>query len=85
MTLLQTVSVAFSFEILTLFMNMILSTMSHEKLFLSLLISRPVAEKMCSDGTDIAGTARTRIAMIEILSISSHSFFHYSKWSKVAS
>ena len=64
MTLIKTVSVAFSFEILILFRNMILSTMSLYNLFLRLLSSRPVAEKMCSVGTDVA---RTSMAMIEIL------------------
>ena len=62
MTLLKTVSVAFSFEILILFMNMILSTMSLYNLFLRLLSSRPAEEKMCSVGTDVA---RMSMAMIE--------------------
>ena len=55
MTLLKTVSVAFSCGILILFMNM------------SLLISRPATEKMYSNGLNVAGTARTRMAIIEIL------------------
>ena len=44
-----------------------LSTMSIDSLFLSLLISRTAAEKIRSDGTDVEGTARTRLAIIEIL------------------
>ena len=54
-------TVAFSFGILYLFKNMILSTMSLDNLFLSLLISRPTAEKMHIDRTDVA---RMRLAMI---------------------
>ena len=46
---------------------MMLSTMSLYSLFLSLLISRPAAEKIGSDGMDVEGTARTRLAFIEIL------------------
>ena len=56
-----------SFEILILFMNVILSTVLLENLFLSLVNSRPAAEKMCSGGTDFAGTARMGMAMIGIL------------------
>ena len=44
-------------------MNMILL----DNLFLSWLSSRPAAKKMCSDGNDVAGTARKRMAMNEIL------------------
>ena len=46
---------------------MMLSTMSLDSLFLSLLISRTAAEKIRSDGMDVEGTARTRLAIIEIL------------------
>ena len=74
-------AVAFSFEILILFMNMILSAMSHDNLFLSLLLTRPMAEKMCSDGTDIAWTAKTPMAMIEILQYFVSLFFCHSKGS----
>ena len=44
-----------------------LSTMSLDNMFLSLLISRTAAEKIRSDGMDVEGTARTRLAIIEIL------------------
>ena len=46
---------------------MMLLTMSIDSLFLSLLISRMAAEKIHSDGMDVEGTARTRLAIIEIL------------------
>ena len=46
---------------------MMLSTMSLDSLFLSLLISRTAAEKIRSDGMDVDGTARTRLEIIEIL------------------
>ena len=46
---------------------MMLSTMALESLFLSLLISRPAAEKIRSDGIGVEGKAKTRLAMIEIL------------------
>ena len=46
---------------------MLLSTMSLDNMFLSLLISRTAAEKIRSDGMDVEGTARTRVAIIEIL------------------
>ena len=45
---------------------MMLSTMSLDSLFLSLLISRPAAEKIRSDGMDVEGKARTRLSIIEI-------------------
>ena len=61
---------------------MMLSTMSLDSLFLSLLISRPAAEKIRSDGTDVEGTARTRLAIIEILEYFNSSFFHHSKRSQ---
>ena len=51
---------------------MMLSTMSLDSLFLSLLISRKAAEKIRSDGMDVEGTARTRLAIIEILGILIH-------------
>ena len=46
---------------------MMLSTMSLDSLFLSLLISRPAVEKIRSDGMDVEGTTRARLAIIEIL------------------
>ena len=46
---------------------MMLSTMSLDSLLLSLLISRRAAEEIRSDGMDVEGTARTRLAIIEIL------------------
>ena len=49
---------------------MMLSTMSLDSLFLGLLISRPAAEKIRSDGTDVEGTARTLLAIIETLEYS---------------
>ena len=49
--------------------------MSLDSLFLSLLISRPIAEKIRSDGTDVEGTARTRQAIIAILEYSNSLFF----------
>ena len=52
-----------------------LSTMSLDSLILSLLISRPAAEKIRSDGTDVEGVARTRLAIIEILEFFNSSFF----------
>ena len=61
---------------------MVLSTMSLDSLFLSLLISRPAAEKIRSDGTDVEGTARTFLAIIEILEYSNSFFFHHSKGSQ---
>ena len=36
---------------------MMLSAMSRDSLFLSLLISRPAAEKIRSDGMDVEGNA----------------------------
>ena len=44
-----------------------LSTMALDSLFLSLLISRPAAEKICSYDMDVEGKARTRLAIIQIL------------------
>ena len=58
---------------------MMLSTMSLDSLFLSLLISRPAAEKISSDGMDVDGKARTRLAIIEILEYFNSFFFHHSK------
>ena len=60
-----------------------LSTMSLDSLFLSLLISRPAAEKICSDGMDVEGTARTRLAIIENLRYMYFNsfFFHHTKGS----
>ena len=58
------------------------STMSLDSLFLSLLISRTAAEKICSDGTDVKGTARTRLAIIEMLGHFNSFFFHHSKGSQ---
>ena len=46
---------------------MMLSTMALDSLFLSILISRPAAEKIRSDGMDVEGKARTRMAIIEIV------------------
>ena len=46
-----------------------LSTMSLDSLFLSLFISRLAAKKIRSDGTDVEGTARTRLAIIELLEL----------------
>ena len=43
-----------------------LLTKSLDSLFLSLLISRTAAENIRSDGMDVEGTARTRLAIIEI-------------------
>ena len=54
---------------------MMLSTMSLDSLFLSLLISRPAAEKIRSDGMDVEGKTRTRLAIIEIL-VYFNSFFY---------
>ena len=51
-----------------------LSTMSRDSLFLSLLISRLAAEKLRSDGMDVEGTTRTHLAIIDILEYS-NSFF----------
>ena len=45
---------------------MMLSTMSLDSLFLSLLISRTAAEKIRSDGMDVEGMTRTHLAIIEI-------------------
>ena len=59
-------------------MNMILSAMSLDNLFLSLILDRPMAEKMCSDGTDVA---RTCMAIIEILEYFVSFFFRHSKGS----
>ena len=59
-----------------------LSTMSLDSLLLSLLISRPAAEKIRSDGTDVEGTARTHLAIIEILEYFNLFFFHRSKGSQ---
>ena len=58
---------------------MMLSTMSLDSLFLSLLISRPAAKKIRSDGMDVEGTARTRLAIFEILEYFNSFFFHHSK------
>ena len=52
-----------------------LSTMALDSLFLSLLISRPAAEKIRSDGMDVEGKARTRLAIIEILEYFNSFFF----------
>ena len=59
-----------------------LSTVSLDSLFLSLLISRPVAEKIRSDGMDVEGTARTRLAIIETLEYFNSFFFHHSTGSQ---
>ena len=59
-----------------------LSTMSLDSLFLSLLISRPAVEKIRSDGMAVEGTARTRLAIIEILEYFISFFFHHSKGSQ---
>ena len=55
---------------------MMLSTMSPDSLFLTLLIRRPAAEKIRSDGMDVEGKARTRLAIIEILEYFNSFFFH---------
>ena len=59
-----------------------LSTMSLDSLFLSLLISRPAVEKIRSDGMDVEGTARTRLTIIEILYYFNSFFFHHSQGSQ---
>ena len=59
-----------------------LSTMSLDSLFLSLLISRTAAEKIRSDGTDVEGTARTRLAIIGILEYFDFFFLNHSKVSQ---
>ena len=51
-------------------------------LFLSLLISRLAAEKIRSDGMEIEGKARTRLAIIDILEYFHSFFFHHSKGSQ---
>ena len=56
-----------------------LSTMSLDSLFLSLSISRPAVAKIRSDGMANEGTARTRLAIIEILEYFNSFFFHHSK------
>ena len=56
---------------------MMLSTMALDSLFLSLLISRPAAEKIRSDGMDVEGKTRTRLAIIEILEYFNSFFFHH--------
>ena len=61
---------------------MMLSTMSLDSLFLSLLISRPAAEKICSDGMDVERKARTSLTIIEILEYFNSFFFHHSKGSQ---
>ena len=53
--------------------------MSLDNLFPSLLISRPAAEIIRSDGTDVEGTARTRLAIIGILEYFNLFFLHHSK------
>ena len=50
---------------------MMLSTMSLDSLFLSLLISRLAVEKIRSDGMDVEGTVNTCLAIIEILELHS--------------
>ena len=59
-----------------------LSTMSLDSLFHSLLISRPAAEKIRSEGMDVEGKARTRLSIIEILEYFNLLFFHHSKGSQ---
>ena len=59
-----------------------LSTMSLDSLFLSLLISRPAAGKIHSDGMDVEGKARTHLAIIEILEYFNSFFFVHSKGSQ---
>ena len=56
--------------------------MALDSLFLSLLISRPAAEKIRSDGMDLEGKARSRLAIIEILEYFNSFFFHHSKESQ---
>ena len=56
-----------------------LSIMADDSLFLSLLISRPAAEKILSDGMDVEDTTRIRLAIIEILEYFNSFFFHHSK------
>ena len=46
------------------------------------IISRPTAEEIRSDGMDVEGTARTRLAIIEILEYLNSFFFHHSKGSQ---
>ena len=53
--------------------------MSLDSLFLGVLISRPAAEKIRSDGTDVEGTVRTRLTIIGNLEYSNSFFFHHSK------
>ena len=55
-----------------------LSTMSLDSLFLSLLISRPVAEKIRSDGMDVEGHAWQSLRFRVFNSF----FFHHSKGSQ---
>ena len=62
---------------------MMLSKMSLDSLFLSLLISRMVAEKIRSESMDVEGMARTRLAIIEILEYFNSCFFHHSDRSPV--
>ena len=57
-----------------------LSTMSLDSLFLSLLISRPAAEKICSDGMDTKGTCKNTPG--KILEYFNSFFFHHSKGSQ---
>ena len=59
-----------------------LSTMLLDSLFLSLLTSRPAAEKMRSDGMDVEGTTRTHLAINEILEYFNSFFFQHSKGSQ---
>ena len=56
--------------------------MALDSLFLSLLISRPAAEKIRSDGMGVERKAGTRLAMIEILEYFYSFFFHHSKGSQ---
>ena len=56
-----------------------LSTMSLDSLFLSLLISRPAAEKIRSDGMDVEGHAWQSLRFLEYFN---SFFFHHSKGSQ---
>ena len=59
-------------------LKMMLSTMALDSLFLSSVISMPVAEKIRSDGMDVDGKARARLAIVVILEYFNSFFFHHS-------
>ena len=68
---------------LFLLRNIVLSTKSHDRRVCNLLTSNPAEEKMRSEGTDVAGIAKSVLAIWAIQGyFDSHSFHQVSVLSK---